>query len=73
MLNNTTTTILFCPKSLANTLEEFGKVNSEKVYLKSHKCYFKQNTITGLWELEIMGNSYSASLERTYTNTYNML
>ena len=66
-----TKTILFCPKSLAETLETFSK--AETVALNSHKCYYRQNQHTGLWEMSISENTYGAIFDRTYRNTYKMI
>lgn len=62
-----TKTILFCPDALAKVLLDFSHVS---VDLNSHKCYFKQNQKSGLWELSIHENTYIAQLDRTYRNTY---
>lgn len=66
-----TKAILFCPKTLAKTLQKFSKVKN--VSLNSHKCFFKENHETGLWEMTIRENTYSTLLNRTYKNTYKMI
>lgn len=61
--------MLYNPQHLVDTLCEFGTLPSEQVYFGSHKVMFEMDKNQGiLWNMEIIDNTYSVSLQRTYDN-----
>jgi len=57
---------LFCPKSLIDSLTEFGQKEPKKIYPRSHKCQFRLNQKTYLTELQIRTNTYARMVKRTF-------